>query len=181
MAKIDVSKIEGFDAMSAEDKLAALLGYEFETPAAPDNSAEIDRYKAAVSKANAEAASYKQQLREKQTEAERAEADRAEADRKLKEELETLKAEKVISQYTEQYLAMGMSKELAKATAEAYQKGDTATVFANQNSFITDLRKQQGIDALNNQPGLTPGKTPEPKPEEDKRVAEFRRAALGLR
>ena len=36
--KIDVSKIEGFDAMSAEDKLAALMGYEFEEPKAPDRS-----------------------------------------------------------------------------------------------------------------------------------------------
>lgn len=179
MAKIDVSKIDGFNAMSAEDKLNALLGYEFETPAAPDNSAEIDRYKAAVSKANAEAASYKQQLREKQTEAERAEADRAEADRKLKEELETLRTEKAISQFTEQYLAMGMDKELAKATAEAYQKGDTETVFANQNSFIESLKKQQGIDALNNQPGLTPGTPPAAKQEEDASVAAFRRAAFG--
>ncbi len=178
MAKIDVGKIAGFETMTAEEKLTALLSYEFEAPAAPDNSAEIDRFKAAVSKANAEAASYKQQLREKQTEAERAEADRAEADRKLREELDALKAEKVISQYTEQYLSMGMDKELARATAEAYQKGDTATVFANQNSFITDLKKQQGIEALNKQPGLTPGTPPAPKPEEDKRIAAFREGAM---
>lgn len=75
---------------------------------------------------------------------------------------------------------MGMDKELARATAEAYQKGDTATVFANQTSFITDLKKQQGIDALNNQPGLTPGKTPGLDNVEDKQLAAFRKAAMGL-
>jgi hypothetical protein len=179
MAKIDVSKIEGFDAMTPEDKLAALMAYEFETPSS-DNS-EIDRYKAAVSKANAEAASYKQQLREKQTEAERAEADRAEADRKLREELETLKSERVISGYTAKYLAMGYTEDLAKATAEALQKGDMDTVFANQDTFNKEQAKKQGVEALNNQPNLTAGKPPAGEATEDPSVAAFRRAAFGTR
>ena len=41
---------------------------------------ELEKLKAALSRANGEAAEYKRQLREKQTEAERAEAERAEAD-----------------------------------------------------------------------------------------------------
>jgi hypothetical protein len=65
--KIDVSKIDGFEAMSAEDKLAALMGYEFEEPKTPDNS-EITKLKAALSKANSEAAEWKRSFREKQTE-----------------------------------------------------------------------------------------------------------------
>ena len=45
MAKIDVSKIEGYSEMSAEDKLKVPLeAYEFETPA-PKESEETTRLK----------------------------------------------------------------------------------------------------------------------------------------
>ncbi len=61
MAKIDTTKIEGYAGMTAEQKLAALEAFEL-----PDNnSAELERLKNAVSKANSEAAEYKKQLRAK--------------------------------------------------------------------------------------------------------------------
>ena len=61
--KVDVSKIAGFDEMSAEDKVKAVLEYEFDEPKAPDTSAEINRLKAALSKANSESAEWKRALR----------------------------------------------------------------------------------------------------------------------
>ena len=54
MAKIDTSKITGYAEMSAEDKLKALEAFEYE-----DNAAELEKQKAAVSKANSEAAEWK--------------------------------------------------------------------------------------------------------------------------
>ena len=51
MAKIDTSKIEGYAEMTPEQKLAALEGFEYE-----DNSAELEKQKNALSKANSEAA-----------------------------------------------------------------------------------------------------------------------------
>ena len=45
MAKIDTSKIPGYADMSAEDKLKALEGFEYE-----DNAAEVERLKNANSK-----------------------------------------------------------------------------------------------------------------------------------
>ena len=54
MAKIDVSKIEGYDTMTPEEKLAALESFEYE-----DNATELERYKNAVTKANSEAADWK--------------------------------------------------------------------------------------------------------------------------
>ena len=54
MAKIDTSKITGYAEMSAEDKLKALEAFEYE-----DNVAELEKQKAAVSKANSEAAEWK--------------------------------------------------------------------------------------------------------------------------
>lgn len=176
MARIDVSKIDGFEDMTPEQKIAALTSFEFEAPSA---SAEIDRYKAAVSKANAEAASYKQQLREKQTEAERAAADAAEAARKVQEELATLKTEKAIAGYKAKYLAMGYSEELATSTAEALQRLDLETVFANQAIYNEEQRKSADKTSLNNQPGLTPGKAPSADQLEEKQVAEFRKGAMG--
>ena len=62
MAKIDTSKIPGYAEMSAEDKLKALEGFEYE-----DNAAEVERLKNANSKLSSESAEYKRKLREKQT------------------------------------------------------------------------------------------------------------------
>ena len=56
MAKIDTTKIPGYESMTVEQKLAALEAYE----TAEDS--EIERYKNAASRANSEAAAYKKQL-----------------------------------------------------------------------------------------------------------------------
>lgn len=180
MARIDVSKIEGFEEMSAEEKIAALTGYEFPDAApAPSGNADVDRYKAAVTKANAEAAEYKRQLREKQTEAERAAADAAETARKVQEELAQLRAEKAVAGYKAKYLGMGYSDELATSTAEALQRLDLDTVFANQAIYNEEQRKAMDKAALNNQPGLTPGQPPKAESPEDATVATFRKYAMG--
>ena len=52
MAKIDTSRIAGYADMSLEDKLKALEAFEYN-----DNASELEKQKAAVSKANSEAAS----------------------------------------------------------------------------------------------------------------------------
>lgn len=57
MAKIDTSKIEGYDSMSAEDKLKALEEYEYE-----DNADELENQKKLLSKANGEAAEWKKKF-----------------------------------------------------------------------------------------------------------------------
>jgi chromosome segregation ATPase len=116
MAKIDVTKIEGFEDMTPDEKIAALTAFEFDIP--QPNNAELDRYKAAVSKANSEAASYKQQLREKQTEAERLEAERQESERQMREELETLRKEKAVAATTAKITPLIGDSEVAGQIAE---------------------------------------------------------------
>lgn len=54
MAKIDITKIEGYDKMTPEEKLAALEAFEYE-----DNFSELEKYKNAASKANSEAAEWR--------------------------------------------------------------------------------------------------------------------------
>ena len=160
MAKIDTTKIEGFDTMSAEDKLAALIGYEFEDPKPADNNAEINKLKAALSKANSESAEWKRQFRDKQTEAERAEAERAEREQKMQDELTALKREKVLSEYSKQCMAIGYDADLAAECAEAMADGRMNDVFAIQQRFLDAKKKEIEANALNKQPGLTPGIPP---------------------
>ena len=158
--KIDVSKIDGFEEMSAEDKLKAVMDFEFEEPKPTDNNAEITKLKAALSKANSESAEWKRQFREKQTETERAEAERAEAEKALQEELRTLKRDKVVSEYAKSCMSIGYDAALAAECAEAMADGRMNDVFAIQQRFMEAKTKEIEAAALNKQPGLTPGIPP---------------------
>ena len=166
MAKIDVTKIEGYGDMTAEEKLAALEAFEFETPVASnDNEAKL---KEALSRANSQAAEFKRQLREKQTEAEREAAERAERDRERDEELASLRKERTISKLEAQYLAVGYSAELASSTAQAQADGDTATVVSNQLKFIEETKRKLEAAALGKQPPLSAGEPPKGESDEDR-------------
>ena len=175
MAKIaERVKIEGFDEMTAEEKLNALLGYEIEDAPA---SGDSEKLKDALSRANAQAADYKRQLREKQTEAERAEAERRESEAALREELNTLRKEKAVKDYEAQYLAAGFSAELAASSAKAQAEGDTATVLANQLAFVEETKKALEAQALGKQPPLSPGMPPKGESDDDKFIANVKKFA----
>lgn len=158
--KIDVSKIDGFEAMSAEDKLAALMGYEFEEPKAPDNGDEINKLKTALSKANSDAAAWKSKFREKQTEQERAEAERAENEKAMQEELASLRRGKVVDEYAKKCMGMGYDASLAAECAEAMADGRFNDVFAAQQKFMEAKTREIEAAALNKQPGLSAGAPP---------------------
>lgn len=174
--KIDTTKIEGFADMSAEEKLAALEAYEFEAPAPKDND-EVTKLKTALSKANSEAADWKRQLREKQTEQERAEAERAERDKERDAELETLRKEKTVSGYLAQCLSLGYDKELATEAANAMADNDAAKIFECQQKFLEAKTKELEAAALNKQPGLTAGAPPTAKDAEINEENKYRRWA----
>ena len=168
--KIDVTKIEGYAEMSAEDKLKALEEYEFEAPKAGGD--ETEKLRAAISKANAEAAEWKRALREKQTEAERAEAERAEREKAVEEELRGLRRDKTVSGYVAQCLALGYDKDLALRAAEAMADNDAAGILSCQQDFLEAKRKELEAAALNRQPTLTPGAPPTAKEAEKDAIEE---------
>lgn len=176
MAKIDTTKITGFEEMSAEDKIAALMGYEFETPAPKESSEEVTKLKNALSKANSECAEWKKALREKQTEAERAEAERKEREAAVEEELRTLRKEKTVSGYVAQCLALGYDNDLAIEAANAMADNDAAKIFDCQQKFLDAKKKEYEATALNKQPGITPGAPPTAAAAEAKAQNEIRRA-----
>lgn len=175
--KIDTSKITGYAEMTAEDKLKALEEFEFEEKTT--DSGETDKLKAALSKANSEAAEWKRQFREKQTEAERAEAERAEREKAVEEELRGLRRDKTVSGYVAQCLALGYTKDLANKAAEAMADGDAAQILACQQEFLEAKQKELEATALNKQPTLTSGAPPTAK-EAEREAINKTRSYFGL-
>lgn len=142
--KIDTAKIEGYNEMTAEQKLAALESFEYE-----DNSAELERLKNANSKANSEAAEWKRKHNALLTEEEQKKAEAEENNKKILEELETLRKDKTISDYTAKYIAIGYDKDLASETAKAMADGDMAKVFENGEKHRQALEKKIKEDLIN--------------------------------
>ena len=170
--KIDTSKITGYAEMSAEEKLKALEEFEFETPKPATDEAE--KLKAALSKANSEAAEWKRQFREKQTEAERAEAERTEREKAVEEELRGLRRDKTVSGFVAQCLALGYDKDLALRAAEAMADNDAATIFACQQDFLESKKKELEAAALNKQPTITAGSPPTAKQVDNDKYNQMR-------
>lgn len=165
MAKIDVSTIEGYSEMSAEEKLAALEALELPEP---DFTGWVK--KDALDKATSEAASYKKQLREKMSaEEEKAERE-AEERAALLARVEELEHERTINSYVNSYLAMGYEESLAKSTAEALVSGDMETVFDNQRSFALAREKALRAEILKSTPRPAGGS--EPKVDYSGKLAE---------
>ena len=157
--KIDTAKIENYAEMSVEDKIKALEEYEIEIPA-PKESDEVTKLKTALSKANSDAADWKRQFREKQTEQERAEAERKEREQAVEEELRMLRRDKTIAGYVNSCLALGYDKDLALRAAEAFADNDAATIMECQQDFLAAKQKEFEMTALNKQPSLTTGAPP---------------------
>ena len=158
--KIDTSKIENYADMTAEEKLAALESFEIEMPEPKDNSDEVTKLKSALSKANSDAAEWKRQFREKQTEQERAEAERKEHEAEVEAELKSLRRDKTVSGYVASCLALGYDKDLALQAAEAMADNDAAKIMECQQKFLEVKQKEIEAAALNKQPPLTTGAPP---------------------
>ncbi len=156
--KVDTTKISGFEEMSTDEKLNAVLDFEFESDdSTASKDSEIERYKNALTKANSEAASYKKQLRERQSAEEVKAAQDAEEKENLLKQVEELTKEKTLKQYEASYLHLGYDENTAKENAEALHSGNMDVVFANHKKFIEEQKKMALSEMLSSQPGLTNG------------------------
>lgn len=178
-SKIDTKTIEGFDNMSAEEKLNALLNYEFEAPKA-DESAELARVRNALNKASSEAAEYRKALRDKQTEAERAEADRLENERKLQEELTAYRNKERVASYKAQLMAAGYDAATAEVMAKALPDGVSDEYFAASKTFLDTQRQTLLSEALDRQPKPSVGTPPTMSDAEKAELMNLRRY-IGLK
>ena len=136
------------EGMSVEDIEKALEGITMPT----DNSAEIDRLKAALTKSNSEAADYKKQLREKMTAEEIKAKEDAEKWEEIIKERDALLREKTIATHKAKFLSLGYEENLANETAEAMAKGELDKVFANQKKHLDNMEKKIREDVLKDTP-----------------------------
>lgn len=162
MAKIDVGLIEGYETMSAEEKLSALENFEYD-----DHSAEIadlGKYKDATDKATREAAEYKKQLKALQEQQKTGNSKADDTIAKLQEQVAELTRQNTIASYTAQFTALGYDTELAQATAIATADGDVATVFENQRKFLEQHDKDTKANILKQTPKPGQGGIDKPTP-----------------
>lgn len=136
MAKIDTTKIEGYETMSAEEKLAALEGFEMPEP---DYSGWVQ--KDVFDKTASDLAKAKKDRNGAEKEKSDLETRLAELERKDK-----------ISTTKDKYIANGFSVELAQATAEAFVDGDMDVVLENLTKHATDVATAAKDKALHSTP-----------------------------
>lgn len=139
MPNIDVSTIEGFDTMSAEEKVAALTAYEL--PEMPDMSKFVS--KDAFDKKASEAALLSKQLKGKMTEEDQRKADleakEEERNRQMEElrqqnetfqnQIKALERKGLVADYSKELLRLNYDEKSAADLAEALVGGDSKKIF----------------------------------------------------
>lgn len=151
--RINTAEIEGYDSMTAEEKVAALEGLDVK-----DTETE-QHYKELVSKANSEAKKYKDaarasedKLKAKMTDEERAKQEHDDRIKELETENASLKRDKDVLHKTNHYKSLGFSDELAKETAEAFVDGNFDQVEKNQLKAHADFEKAVREEVARNNP-----------------------------
>lgn len=147
MAKIDTTKIEGYDAMTPEQKLAALEAFEYE-----DNTEALKKYKGLADKASSEAADWKRKHNALLTEDEKKKLENAEELENLRSQVAAMQKEKTIAGHKAHFLALGYAESLAEETAVALANGEADKVFLNQKKFLEAHDKAFEADLLKNTP-----------------------------
>ncbi len=150
-----------------EDEISAAL----ERANAGQRKTDLDKLKAQLSRANAEAASFKNQLRDRQTAEEQAQAEREEALENLRQENEGLKRDISLAQWTAKLLATGYEEELARTTATAMVDGDMDAVLAGQSQYLETQKKQIMADQMRRTPRPAAG-APENGIDYGKKISE---------
>jgi hypothetical protein len=178
MAIIDTSKIENYENMSAEEKVAALEAFEF-APPEPASSPDVDNLKNLLSRANGEAASWKKKFHDKLSDEEKKEANRAEELESLRNELQTYKTAERINGYKARLLEIGYDADTADSLAKSLPEGVGDSFFDTQKMFYATRQQKIQEDLLKGQSGLSAGSTPKPE-DPAKKLAEAFRKGMGL-
>ncbi|MFV0552932.1 MAG: hypothetical protein ACK5L6_13580 [Anaerorhabdus sp.] len=151
MAKIDVTKIDGYESMSAEDKLKALESFEVDEP---DYTGHVK--KELFDKTASELATAKKQLRDKMSEDESAKLKEKEEREELESKYTKLLRESEISKHKAKLLSLGYEEKLSDETAEAMADGNTEKVFSNQKKHLDSFEKKLRGEVLKDTPKPTP-------------------------
>ena len=132
------------DGITVEEIESALA--DVEIPA--DQSAEIERLKAALSKSNSENADWKKKHREALSEEERKAQEMADRMKQLEEQNAALLRESSVAKNKAKFLGMGYEEALANDAAAAMADGDMEKLFTLQQKHQEALEKKIRADAL---------------------------------
>lgn len=147
MAKVDVSKIDGYDKMTAEQKLVALEAFDVPDP---DYTGFVK--KDTFDKTASELAEWKKKHNALLSEEEKKKLANEEQMAAIQKELETLKKEKSVSEAKARFIGLGLDEALAAETAVAMSNGDNDKVFANMKKFNENREKALRVELLNQTP-----------------------------
>lgn len=154
--KIDVSTIEGFDTMTAEQKLEALMGLE--VPDKVDTSKMVS--KELFDRKASELAEANKKLKSKMTEDEQKQAEIAEAAEAAAKEKEALLARvaeleknNTLREYTLGFSNLGFDEKLAAETANLFEEKDSVKFFANMKKFLENYEKAIEKKLMDKTPG----------------------------
>ena len=162
---MDTTKIEGYETMTAEEKVAALEAYEFDT------SGYVS--KAKLDKATADAAEWKRKYNSTLSEAEQQKNAAEEARKAAETRLAELERKDKIATAKDKYIASGFAVDLALATAEAFVDGNMDVVLANISKHAENVATTARDKALKETP--TPPASGNPNPgsiDYDKEIAD---------
>ena len=135
---------EGDDGVSLAEQVAQL-------------KVQNAKLKKANDKATSEAASYKKQLREKQTAEEIALQEKAEKEAEREEQFQKLLRENTITKFEKNFLALGYPADLAAKAATAQCDNDTDELFSIQQTFIEEKEKTTKADWMKSMPNPPAG------------------------
>lgn len=144
-------------------------------PEKPIENTDIAKLKAALSKANSEAAEFKRQLREKQSEAERAEAERQEREKQREARIAELEAKERIHNYKTKLMEAGIDAVAADLMAKALPDGVADEYFTATKAVLADAKQKAVNDSLSKQPGLSVGTPPSGKTAAELEMEQLRK------
>lgn len=143
--KIDTSKIEGYEDLTAEEKVQVLEAFELE-----EDTKELEKAKKNIARANGEAADWKRKYKaleeEKQGEKNASEI----ALERLQAEVQQLQKEKKESEHKANFLSLGYEEGLANEAARALIEGDLSKFFECQKKHQVDYKKNIEKEAIIN-------------------------------
>ena len=156
MAQIDVTQIAGFEEMTAEQKLDALM--KLEVPDKVDLSGYVK--KSVFDAKAAEASDLSKKLKGKMTEDEQKQAEIAEAAEAAAKEKEALLARvaeleknNTLREYTLGFTNLGFDEKLAAETANLFEEKDSVKFFANVKKFLESYEKAIEKKLMDKTPG----------------------------
>lgn len=156
MAQIDVTQIAGFEEMTAEQKLDALM--KLEVPDKVDLSGYVK--KSVFDAKAAEASDLSKKLKGKMTEDEQKQAEIAEAAEAAAKEKEALLARvaeleknNTLREYTLGFTNLGFDEKLAAETANLFEEKDSVKFFANMKKFLENYEKAIEKKLMDKTPG----------------------------